>query len=99
MSAHACGAAQCISMLSRHYTFYLWKDFLGAHPAARFTLVPAYVYSGWSFWEALLQDRRTPVLWVLGFVAACAAALLPAWLLEPRCDMLPVLGVCPLVST
>jgi hypothetical protein len=47
--------------------------------------VPLYVYSGWSLWQGLLAQRRTPLLWALGFLGACAAALLPAWLLEPRC--------------
>ncbi len=40
-----------LGLLCRHYTFYLWKDFLGAHPVAKFTLVPLYLYSAWSLWR------------------------------------------------
>lgn len=29
---------------NRHYTFYVWNRFYAAHPAARFAIVPAYVF-------------------------------------------------------
>lgn len=73
----------------RHYTFYIWKDFLAVHPAAKFTLVPAYLYSAWSVWWSLLQGRQ-PLLWVLGLAAASALTLIPAWLVDFRCSPSPV---------
>lgn len=70
--------------ICRHYTFYIWKDFMAVHPAAKFTLVPAYLYSAWSVWWSLLQGRQ-PLLWVLGLAAASALTLIPAWLVDFRC--------------
>ncbi|CAL8472321.1 g11864 [Coccomyxa elongata] len=73
---------------NRHYTFYIWKDFLSVHPAAKYTLVPAYLYCAWTLWWSLLQGRRT-LIWVLGFTTACALTLIPAWLVDFRYFTVP----------
>lgn len=70
----------------RHYTFYIWKDFLAVHPAAKYTLVPAYLYCAWSVWWSLLQGRQ-PLIWVMGLAAASALTLVPAWLVDFRCAL------------
>ena len=55
---------QSLGLPCRHYTFYLWKDFFGAHPVAKFTLVPLYLYSAWSLWRrwAGLSDALVIIL-------------------------------------
>lgn len=88
---------------SRHYTFYIWKDFLAVHPAAKYTLAPAYLYCAWTLWWNQLQGRQ-PLLWVLGLATACALTLIPAWLVDFRCELTPklvhahLLGSCISVS-
>ena len=67
----------------RHYTFYLWKDFLGVHPGAKFTLLPVYLYSAWSIWQSLVEGPL-PSLGLLGLGAASCLTLIPAWLLDFR---------------
>lgn len=86
-----CGHALCARLWAelsaglkcRHYTFYLWKDFLAVHPCARFTLLPMYLYSAWSVWHSLEQGPL-PILGILGLALACCLALIPAWLLDFR---------------
>lgn len=53
------------------------------HPAAKFTLIPAYLYSAWTVWWSLLQGGQ-PLAFVLGLAAASAATLVPAWLVDFR---------------
>lgn len=72
-----------VALHCRHYTFYLWKDFLAVHPGAKFTLLPMYLYSAWSVWHSLEQGPL-PVLGILGLALACCLALIPAWLLDFR---------------
>ena len=67
----------------RHYTFYLWKDFLGVHPGARFTLLPVYLYSAWSVWESLVEGSL-PILGILGLAGASCLTLMREWLLDFR---------------
>ena len=67
----------------RHYTFYLWKDFLAVHPGAKFTLLPMYLYSAWSVWHSLIEGSL-PAVEVLGLCAASCLTLIPAWLLDFR---------------
>lgn len=72
-----------VALQCRHYTFYLWKDFLAVHPGAKFTLLPMYLYSAWSVWHSLEQGPL-PILGILGLALACCLALMPAWLLDLR---------------
>lgn len=88
--ALSCNGTQEALVLHRHYTFYIWKNFFGVHPAAKFTLIPAYLYSAWSVWQSLMQGRQ-PTLLILGLVAASALTLVPAWLVDFRCGTLPSL--------
>ena len=78
-----------LSCLPRHYTFYIWKDIVNAHPAARYALAPAYVYAAWSLREALAAGPR-PLLWAAGLAACTAAVLVPSPLVELRCAAPPV---------
>ena len=80
MQATACHAGAC----ARHYTFYIWKDVINAHPATRYALAPAYVYAAWSLREALAAGPR-PLLWAAGLAACTAAVLVPSPLVELRC--------------
>lgn len=73
----------CPRCACRHYTFYLWKDFLGVHPGAKFTLLPVYMYTAWSVWHSLVRGAL-PMLGILGLGAASCLALIPAWLLDFR---------------
>ena len=66
----------------RHYTFYVWKNFFQRHWAARYMLLPAYLYSCWSLWDRLHQ--RDTQLWIAGFAVCTAVTLVPAGLLEFR---------------
>ena len=72
-----------VSNACRHYTFYLWKDFFGVHPGAKFTLLPVYLYSAWSIWQSLVEGPL-PSLGILGLAAASCLTLVPAWLLDFR---------------
>lgn len=69
--------------MSRHYTFYLWKDIIAAYPAARYCLVPVYLVAGFSIADRLQASGHTK-LWVLWLALSTALTLVPAWLLEFR---------------
>ncbi|KAK9824640.1 hypothetical protein WJX72_011988 [[Myrmecia] bisecta] len=72
---------------NRHYTFYIWKNFFARHPAARFMLLPLYLYAGWSLWESLHSQQ--PALWMLALGLCTTATTVPAWLLEFRYFTVP----------
>ncbi|KAI8466453.1 MAG: DIE2/ALG10 family-domain-containing protein [Monoraphidium minutum] len=67
---------------NRHYTFYAWRRVVGAHPAARYALIPAELLGWRLLLRALAAAQRR--LWVAAYAAAVVVTLLPAWLLEPR---------------
>lgn len=73
----------CVVRRSRHYTFYIWKDILGRHPAVRYIFVPLYVYCTWALQQGL-SEGGAPALWQLGFAFCTAAVLVPSPLLELR---------------
>ncbi|KAK9831499.1 hypothetical protein WJX81_002842 [Elliptochloris bilobata] len=83
---------------NRHYTFYIWKDVINAHPAARYAMAPAYIYSAWSLREALAGGPRH-ALWAAGLAACTAAVLVPSPLVELRYFTVPAVLValhsCP----
>mmetsp|Transcript_62273 Transcript_62273/g.197164 ORF Transcript_62273/g.197164 Transcript_62273/m.197164 type:complete len:478 (+) Transcript_62273:1843-3276(+) len=72
---------------NRHYVFYLWKNILGKYPAAKFLLVPLYLFAGGSLIPDLARARSPLVAAV--FVACTAVTLVPAWLVEFRYFTLP----------
>lgn len=74
---------------NRHYTFYLWKNLLGPSPALRLALAPAYGAAAHEL-SSRLSRNGGPLL-AAGFLACCAAALLPAGLLEFRYFTVPAL--------
>ncbi|KAL3160676.1 hypothetical protein ABBQ32_010589 [Trebouxia sp. C0010 RCD-2024] len=68
---------------NRHYTFYIWKNFFGRYVAARFWLIPLYLYSAWSLWDSITRQQSKACALLL---ALCTAvSLIPAWLIEFRC--------------
>ncbi|KAK9789925.1 hypothetical protein WJX73_006242 [Symbiochloris irregularis] len=73
---------------NRHYTFYLWKKVLSAHPLAPHMLVPAYLYSGWSLWEGLRTSKQLSLLVAAGMICTIAV-LVPAPLIEFRYFTIP----------
>ena len=69
-------------ILCRHYTFYLWRWFMGRHLLAPYLLVPAYMWAAWSIHDSL--SKRQSQLWILGLAACTCITLIPAALLELR---------------
>ncbi|KAM9705307.1 dol-P-Glc:Glc(2)Man(9)GlcNAc(2)-PP-Dol alpha-1,2-glucosyltransferase isoform 1-T17 [Menidia menidia] len=74
---------------NRHYTFYVWRRVVGRHPLARYLLVPAYLFSGWTALD-LLRGTRS-LFWTLGFLLSAALATVPQRLLELRYFIVPYL--------
>lgn len=67
---------------NRHYTFYVWRRFLGGIPGLKEALAPAYVYSAWLCHRQLVREQS--VLWLLIWLVAAVLTLVPAHLVEPR---------------
>lgn len=74
---------------NRHYTFYIWKNFLGRSAALRVALAP--LYAGCAYEVATRLRRRGGTLLAAGLLACAVAALLPAGLLEFRYFSVPTL--------
>ncbi|PWN51187.1 hypothetical protein IE53DRAFT_386455 [Violaceomyces palustris] len=72
---------------NRHYTFYLWRRVVKAHPLAKFALAPVYLLCGRLWIDAL--GRTQSLFWMLGFVLATCLTLVPSPLLEPRYFIVP----------
>ncbi|PVF95067.1 hypothetical protein CPB86DRAFT_739413 [Serendipita vermifera] len=72
---------------NRHYTFYVWKRILFAHPLISYALSPVYLACWWMWWiragsaQSLLQTILLPL--------ALIPTLLPSPLLEPRYFIVP----------
>lgn len=76
---------------NRHYTFYVWNRFYGAHAAARFAAVPAYVL-GLAAIDASLAANRTAGF--RGCLTVCTvAALCFQQLIEVRYFLVPYMWV------
>ncbi|NXY83270.1 AG10A glucosyltransferase, partial [Alcedo cyanopectus] len=73
---------------NRHYTFYVWRKVFQRHELVKYLLVPAYVFAGWSFTDAL---RSKSVFWILVYFVCLLAATVPQRLLEFRYFILPFL--------
>ena len=63
----------------------MWKDFFAVHPAAKFTLIPPYIYSAWAL-RGSLRGGPQSILWQLLGALCAVATLVPAWLVEFRCE-------------
>lgn len=72
---------------NRHYTFYLWRKVINYHMLMKYLLVPLYVYSWFSIFGILAKTR--PKIWVLAYILASAATLIPAPLIEFRYYTIP----------
>ncbi|KAL2916541.1 glucosyltransferase [Polyrhizophydium stewartii] len=72
---------------NRHFTFYIWKNVFRRHPAARYALVPGYLFAGWALLRRL--GAKQHVLWIAAFVGATALVLVPSPLLEFRYFIVP----------
>lgn len=66
---------------NRHYTFYLWRRFLGRNTISRLICIPVYVYTGITMLHLL---QRKDALWKLLFCICTAISLVPQRLLEFR---------------
>lgn len=84
----------------RHYTFYIWKNLFARYAAARFCLVPLYMYSVWSLWDSITCQQHMGVshdsiTWhqcspcALLLTLCTATTLIPAWLIEFRYICIP----------
>lgn len=84
----------------RHYTFYIWKNVFARYAAARFCLVPLYMYSVWSLWDSItcqlhMGAPHDSTTWhqskpcALLLTLCTVMTLIPAWLIEFRCVPLP----------
>ncbi|KAG9441575.1 hypothetical protein H6P81_017429 [Aristolochia fimbriata] len=72
---------------NRHYPFYIWRKVIKAHWLMKYLLVPFYVYSWLSIYHILGKFQRKT--WVLLFLFACGAVLIPAPLIEFRYYTIP----------
>lgn len=72
---------------NRHYPFYLWRKVIMAHWSIRYLLVPVYMYSWLSIIHMLGKVRSK--LWILAYLLATAAVLVPAPLIEFRYYTIP----------
>ena len=73
---------QLWSLGRRHYTFYLYKNFVAPFPRGRLLLAAPYLYCTASL-IARLRRMQTD-LWLLGWLACIVITLVPAWLIEFR---------------
>ena len=71
---------------NRHYTFYLWRRFLGPWPMV---WVPVYAWSLLRLWDWLGQAQGH--LWRLGYFAALTLTVVPSPLIEPRYYTIPAI--------
>ncbi|KAI4378617.1 hypothetical protein MLD38_016073 [Melastoma candidum] len=67
---------------NRHYTFYLWRKIIHRHWSLKYLLVLPYAYSWISIISALKKSQKG--LWVLAYILATCAVLVPAPLIEFR---------------
>ncbi|CAH9100901.1 unnamed protein product [Cuscuta epithymum] len=72
---------------NRHYPFYLWRKVLNRHWSMKYLLVPLYTYMWFSILSVL--GKRQKKLWVVGYLLATAATLIPAPLIEFRYYTIP----------
>jgi alpha-1,2-glucosyltransferase len=68
---------------NRHYTFYIWKDFLAKYSIM---MIPIYGLAG-EYVAAYFPSRTRYAVWIM----CSALALIPAGLLEPRYFITPVI--------
>lgn len=72
---------------NRHYPFYIWRKVIQAHWAAKYLLVPVYVYS-WTSIITILGKSQRKIIVVL-FITTTALVLIPAPLIEFRYYTIP----------
>ncbi|XP_063851577.1 putative Dol-P-Glc:Glc(2)Man(9)GlcNAc(2)-PP-Dol alpha-1,2-glucosyltransferase [Scylla paramamosain] len=73
---------------NRHLTFYLWNRFYGKYAAARYIMVPVYMFGGFMV-HSFIQSRS--LVFRLLYLFCVAATLVPQRLLEPRYFIIPFL--------
>ncbi|ORZ34088.1 DIE2/ALG10 family-domain-containing protein [Catenaria anguillulae PL171] len=74
---------------NRHVTFYLWKNVMRAHWAAKYLLVPVYFMAGWFLYRRMGMDQGS--LFISVYATAVALTLVPSPLVEVRYFILPAL--------
>ncbi|KAG8981857.1 glucosyltransferase [Tulasnella sp. JGI-2019a] len=74
---------------NRHYTFYLWRRVMMAHPSVPYLLGPIYLICGWTWWVRLAPT--SPLIDLLILPLFTLITLLPTPLLEPRYFIIPFL--------
>ncbi|XP_047960649.1 dol-P-Glc:Glc(2)Man(9)GlcNAc(2)-PP-Dol alpha-1,2-glucosyltransferase isoform X4 [Salvia hispanica] len=72
---------------NRHYPFYLWRKVINRHWSTKYLMIPFYIYSWFSIVCNLAKNQKK--LWVLVYVLACAATLIPTPLIEFRYYTIP----------
>ncbi|KAI4364147.1 hypothetical protein MLD38_020277 [Melastoma candidum] len=72
---------------NRHYTFYLWRKIIHRHWSLKYLLVLPYAYSWMSIISSLKKSQKG--LWILAYILATCAVLVPAPLIEFRYYTLP----------
>lgn len=71
---------------NRHLTFYLWRRLLGKNIFLSLSLIPLYVFAGWSMLNEL---RHKDLQWNLIFMLCIVAATVPQKLIELRYFIIP----------
>ncbi|KAG5436896.1 hypothetical protein PCANB_001649 [Pneumocystis canis] len=74
---------------NRHYTFYIWKRTIKAHPAAKYIAVPFYYAAIWAILNKLMHYQK--ISYVLFFVIIITLVLGFEQLLEFRYFIIPYL--------
>lgn len=73
---------------NRHLTFYLWNRLYGRYAAARYLMVPVYMFGGFMV-HSFIQSRS--LVFRLLYLACVMATVVPQRLLEPRYFIIPFL--------
>eukprot|EP00873_Tetraselmis_striata_P023669 jgi/Tetstr1/443933/TSEL_031885.t1 len=76
---------------NRHYVFYIWRRVFSRHEALRYAMVGPYVYAWANILAQLCATQGRA--WAAMLLVCCAAALVPAWLVELRYFTIPAMHI------
>ncbi|OXU26810.1 hypothetical protein TSAR_005041 [Trichomalopsis sarcophagae] len=71
---------------NRHYSFYIWKNFMNRYVFFRYLLIPVYAFA---IYAALKSLSHLRLLSVVAYVLCVFIVMVPQLLLEPRYFIIP----------
>lgn len=71
---------------NRHYSFYVWKNFMNRYQLFKYCLVPVYAFSLYAILKSMSHLRK---LSLVTLVICVCSVLIPQLLLEPRYFIIP----------